>query len=144
MPFLSLYVSYFWKELSVLLLLPSADDTSKSMLLQKCLNIFTSAVKLQVYIFMSLMLLITTYCCSVHVFSLHSALLWREGVTREITLSHYIWYELVQLSVATMGQFCHFAAKQDAIQSQCSHPSKEPQKALCAYEGRSHNGKKHC
>lgn len=35
---------------------------------RKCLNIFTSAVKLQVYIFMSLMLLVTIYCCSVHVF----------------------------------------------------------------------------
>lgn len=47
----SLSVSLSLEKLSVLLLLPSADDTSKSMLLQKCLNIFTSAVKLQVYIF---------------------------------------------------------------------------------------------
>lgn len=29
------------------------------------------------------MLLITIYCCSVHVFFLHSALLWWEGVIQE-------------------------------------------------------------
>lgn len=36
-----------------------------------------------IYIFMSLMLLITKYCCSVHVFFLHLAFLWWEEVIQD-------------------------------------------------------------
>lgn len=63
----------------------SADDTSKSMLLQKCLNIFNSAVKNTsiVYIFMSSMLLIAVDCCSLRVSFLHSASLRWDGVFRK-------------------------------------------------------------
>lgn len=49
--YLPMFFFFFLLKLSVLLSLPSTDDTSKSMLLRKCLNIFTSAVRLQVYIF---------------------------------------------------------------------------------------------
>lgn len=83
----------------MLLLLPSWDDTSNSVLLQKCLNIFTSAVKL--YIFMSLMLLVTIYCCSVHVFFPHLALLWWGGVSRQRECAdHCIVYKCFVIKLA--------------------------------------------
>lgn len=166
--FLSLSLSL--EKLSVLLLLPSADDISKSMLLQKCLNIFTSAVKLQVYIFMSLMLLITIYCCSVHVFFLHSALLWQGRVIQEsatitglctrvkpakwIKLITDKWSELswrmlfgsVISSVMNRNSRTVFPQSWDAIVAKwcpCNFHSVllNPQNPLCVYEGRSNNGK---
>lgn len=56
-------------------------------------------------------------------------------------------YDLVQLSEATIGQFCHKVELQCIHlvmlirHSQCLRPSKHPQKALCVHEGRSDYGK---
>ena len=54
MPFLYFSPFFFiWRAQCSVVAAVSADDTRKSMLLQICLNIFTSAVKLQVYIFLN-------------------------------------------------------------------------------------------
>lgn len=167
-PILSFCLSLFFLiKLSVLLSLPSTDDTSKSMLSQKCLNIFTSAVRLQVSIFlMSLMLLITMYCCSVHVFFFPAfgltAVRQESAMIMIVNKYRCLWFKKKQYfklddtdiwkmscCLGDVGRCRNhetilppgsFSSARPAF-TVFTHPSKDPhQKALRVYEGSADHG----